>query len=490
MRAPIVGPAIKPIHPWLRKIGVSFIPGPGADELADVVTRLLAEFELHGHWVQPLPDDQTDVILTTARWGETVNWREAALFSARRRFQLNRTPTVYTLVKITRAQMQTTLDTFAQILTQEPPDPAAYDFPGLSPTAYRVLFEQGKRGGPMLSLERLIQAQAKSIRVLLVVGEAEPEAVYHLDLVGAFPKSEASDRESLYADVVLRIVTTLSTREVTQHLAVGEAVPQAVWKGLTTPSAMKRAGGELGQRNFFTEMVTISNLVSVPAVTAGVANQYSEGCFSTWDPVLGALIATVTGSARPVYKGGITEDDLAVIVGVREGGIGALVRHVEGKRNDPPSTEAVEMMLMDAHLPRVPLDAGFGATGQAPVVRSKLHGHRGISAYAPNRVEYLPLDPPYYHYPVSCATEAQAHGIETAFARSEALQNPDDPRQVAFTVLPGHGVVIAEKWTANKAPFQLMWEYMDAGWLQVSSRIPQGAMSYESGSNELMILKE
>jgi hypothetical protein len=115
-------------------------------------------------------------------------------------------------------------------------------------------------------------------------------------------------------------------------------------------------------------------------------------------------------------------------------------------------------------------------------VRSKLHGHRGVSAYDPRYVEFAPLDLPYYHYPVSCATEAQARGIKAAFARSQAFTHPDDPRQVVFTVLPGHGVVIAEKWVPGTVPFQIIWEYMDAGFLQIANHIPQGFMEYISDS--------
>jgi hypothetical protein len=154
--------------------------------------------------------------------------------------------------------------------------------------------------------------------------------------------------------------------------------------------------------------VRIADLVPVPAVTDAVASQYSEGCFATWDPALGALVATVTGSARPVDKGAITEDDLAVIVGVRPDGRGALTRRVEGKRDAPPSSEAVELMDMDGPLPAIDLGPAWGTSARAPVVRSKLHGHRGIAAYDPRRVEYVPLDPPYYHYLVSCATDARA----------------------------------------------------------------------------------
>jgi hypothetical protein len=480
---------VKPIHPWLRKISVASVPGPTTSLLEQVVANLLRHFRLQGHQVQTTPDSRTDVILTTAPFGKPLGWREALIFTARRRFNLSHSPNLYTLLHVPPEEFQRLLDHFQVTLAKEPLDPADYAFPGLAPRACGVLCEQGRRGGPILALERLVQAQSKSIRVILVVGDDRPLAAYHFDLVGAHPRSEAEDEASFYDDIVLRIVTTVNAREVTQHEVVEEAIPSALWRGLNTPPAMCVAGRQLGERHFFTEMVRIADLVQVPAVADVVASQYSEGCFATWDPILGALIATVTGSARPVDKGNITEDDLAVIVGVRPDGRGALTRHVEGKRNDPPSSEAVELMDMDSHLPTTELDPVWGISARVPVARSKLHGHRGIAAYDPHRVEYVPLDPPYYHYLVSCATDAQARAIKAAFARSEALQNPDDPRQVAFTVLPGHGVVIVEKWVAGAAPFQVMWEYMDAGYLQVDNRIPQGPMGYVPGPDGRMVLQ-
>ncbi len=45
---------------------------------------------------------------------------------------------------------------------------------------------------------------------------------------------------------------------------------------------------------------------------------------------------------------------------------------------------------------------------------------------------------------------------------------------MVFTVLPGHGVMIVEKWVAGKAPFQLIWEAMDSGALEIDNLIPQG----------------
>ncbi|HEX9596364.1 MAG TPA: hypothetical protein VF982_05750, partial [Anaerolineales bacterium] len=353
-----------------------------------------------------------------------------------------------------------------------------------------VLIEQGTRGGPILAFLRMVQAQSKCIHVLLAVGEEHPERVYHFDLVGAYPASEADDPDAFYTDLVLRVVTTTSTQEITNHQVVDERIEREQWQGLSTPEAMRRAGQELGDRNFFTEMVRIEDLVHVPVVNDSVASQYSEGCFATWDARVDGLIATVTGSARPVDKGNITDDDLAVIVGVRADGGGAIVRHVEGKRNDPPSSEAVEMMDMDELLPRIKHDSIAGVTKDVPVVRSKLHGHRGVRSYNPALVEYVPLEAPYYHYLVSCATAAQARGIKEAFSRVESLRNPDDPRQAAFTVLPGHGLVVVEKWQSDKAPFQLLWEFMDTGDLVIDSHVPQGPMHYEQDADGHMHLRE
>lgn len=477
------------VHSWWRKIHVALVPGPMTPLLEGAAEDLLQQFDRLGHEVQRQPDDRTGVVLTTARFGEPIGWRQAPLFTVRRRFGLSHVPAFIALVHASAAEFQRVLDDFQAALAKEPPDPDDFAFPGLAPQSYRVLVEQGRRGGPILALERLVQAQAKSIRVILVVGDERPQAAYHFDLAGAYPRTEDKDLDAFFEDVALRIVTAASTSEVNQHQVVGEPIPRSQWQGLSTPAAMRAAGQQLGKRNFFTQVVRIADLVSVPAVGDSVASQYSEGCFATWDPNLGALIATVTGSARPIDKGNITDNELAVIVGVRPDGQGALIRHVEGTLNDNPSSESVEMMEMDSALPTVTLGPEWDTPVQVPVVRSKLHGHRGIAGFDPRHVEHVTLDPPYYHYLVSCATEAQARAIKAAYARSEALQGPGDPRQVVISVLPGHGVVIVEKWVPGKAPFQVIWEYMDAGHLQIQNRIPQGPLQFVAEPDGRMALQ-
>lgn len=480
---------IRPAHAWLQQLSVAYVPGPTNAMLVRFAGNLLDRFEKWGHEIQTEPNNDTDVIITSALFGEPLKWREALLFTARRRFKLDHLPTIVTLVPVTPDKFQKQMDYFENVLKKDPPDPEDFEFPGLSPDAYGTLYEQGRRGGPILSIVRMVQTQAMSIRVILVVGEEEAVEAYTFDLVGAHPRTDASNQEAFYEDLFLRIVTAASTEEITQHEVIGEPIPQAIWDELSTPVAMREAGVQLGKRNFFTEMIRVANLAHVPALDEAVASQYSEGCFATWDANIDALIATVTGSARPVEKDNLTDDELAVIVGVRPDGKGALVRHVAGKRNDSPSSEAVELMEMDEPLPRITLGPGWRITNEVPVARSKLHGHRGVKIFDPDLVEHVSLDQPYYHYPVSCSTEAQAKAIKAAFSRSEALNNPDDPRQVVFTILPGHGLVIVEKWVQGKAPFQVMWEFMDRGALQIDNLIPQGPLTFITGSDGKMHLE-
>jgi len=478
---------LRRIHTWLRKVEVCALPGPRTPLLEGTIQGLLGTFDALGHRVVDRPGESTDILLATAPFGEPLDWREAPMLTARKRFGLERTPWVFTLVPVSPQALQHTLEQLSLALARERPDPAQYAFPGLAQQAYQVLHEQGRRGGSMLALARLVQAQAKSIRVLLVVGERQVREIYHFDLVGGHPASRGPDLQALFANAALRVVTTVSTRELTAHMWVADTLPQETWRRLETPKAMPRAARALRRRRFFTRMVRVKDLVRVPVVGDAIANQYSEGCFATWDVELGALITTVTGSARPVEKGSITERDLTLVVGTRPDGQGALVRPIEGHPRDPPSSEAVEMMMLVQASTPVLIPGGR----QAPAIRSILHGHRGVASYDPDVVEFVPLDAPYYHFPVTCATEAQAQGLLAAFSRSEALKDPQDPRCAVFTVLPTHGAAIIEKWVPGKAPFEHLCQLMDNGQLEIEEPVPQGPLRYiPAGEGRMQLVED
>ncbi|MDH5606427.1 MAG: hypothetical protein OEY93_06025 [Anaerolineae bacterium] len=476
-------------HPWLRNIHLHYHPGSGTPLTDRVAAGIMDKLRALGHAVQQQADENTKVVLTTAEFGQIIGWRRAMMFTGRIQLKLKHAPVAVTLVHMTPAQFEEQIEYFSKALAKSPSDPDDFRFEGLAEESPGILIEQGTRGGPILSLLRLIQAQSKCIRILLVIGEETPERIYHFDLVGACPYTEYSvGEDAFYEDIALRLVTYESTWEITQHEVVGDPVPYEKWRSRPTIDQMCQAAVEFDRRNFFTEMLVITELANVPAINDAIASQYSEGCFATWDPELEGIIATITGSARPVDKGNITEEDLALIVGVRPDRQGALVRHIAGKKNISPSSEAVEMIDMDDALPRVGYNHMLNGSYNVPVIRSKLHCHRGVRAYDPDRVEYVPMDTPYHHYLVSCATEAQARGIKQAFSASESLLDPQDPRLAAFTILPGHGVLITEKWVEGKAPFQLIWEYMDMGYLEIDNFVPQGPLSYQLGPDGRMLV--
>ena len=468
-------------HPWLRSVTVARVPGPSTPLVDGFLDRVEAKLTELGHRVLHDPsevdegDGTLDAFVSTAKLHEPRRWRDSMLFVGRKRFGLSHSPPLYTFVQLPTRELAELEERFRAILAKPgPPDPADYALPGLAPKCCEVLCDQGRRGGPMMSIARMLQGQTKSLRVVGLVGDEQVEAAYVFDLAGSYPRAEAIDPDWLATNLALRMVTALSTREVTDHEVVGEPVSRAQWEELPTREAMLRFSRQLGEQGFFTRMVHVADLVDVPAITNAVAAQYSEGCFATWEPALEGMLVTATGSQHPVVKDSLSDDDLAVIVALRPGGEGARVRLVEGLRNVPPSSEAVEMRGMDLGLPEVPWEGR-----RVPVVRSKLHGHRGISAYDPARVEFVPLGEAFHHYPVSCSTEAQAHAVMEAFARSEALRNPEDPRQVVFTILPCHGLVMVEKWVEGRAPFDVLGEAMQTGGLDVAAPVPQGPFRYE-----------
>ena len=463
-----------PTHTWLKQLTVSYLPGPSTPLSERVASDLMEFLHQEGHTTQDLPTADTDVILTTARLGEPLGWREAFMFTARRRYGLNHVPTVFTIVHATPQQFNDLLSETESILRNGVESTPR--FPGVPETASRTLYQQGKRGGAIMYLLRILQIQSKSIRVLLVLGEEKPDSAFLFDLVGAHPQILNDDPQTFYKDIATRVLTAASTQEITRHRAVEPEVKREVWDSLHTIQYMTQASQELGKRDFFTEMIHVSDVAEIPGFSDAISQQYSEGCFATWDVYIDALVTTITGSARPVRKENITDKDLAVIVGVKAERDGALIRKVEGHPNHPPSSEAVEMIGMDVKLPRIQLANG----AEVPVIRSKLHGHRGVHSFNRERVEYVSVPESYLYYPVSCSTDAQYRAVQEAFSSSEALKNPQDPRQIVFTVLPGHGVVIVEKWVEGKQPFQVIWEGMDQRDIEVSNDIPQGPFVFQT----------
>lgn len=464
---------------------VSFVPGSGSGLSDSFAQKLLESFAAQGALVQDEPNFQTDVVLTTQEFGRIVSWREAILFTGRRRFGLRASVRIFTILSAASSAVHALVDRFKTGCDRQSRSPGDFDFPGLAPNSGRVLFEQAVSRSPTLALSRLIQAQSKSIDTLLLVGEESLDHLFHFNLVGSHYRAAAN--QELYQHVSLRIAVSVRAERIADHEREATSVPDTCWYRSKVANAMCSAAAQFESRGFFSPMLKLSDLVAVPSFSDTISRQYSEGCFASWEPTLGGLMVTCAGNDAPFHKGKLNVDDLALVVGLRPNGCGVRYLQAAGASPRLPSSEAVELMRIDEELARVQLQQDNGRQFDVPIIRSKLHGHRGVRSYNPKHVEYCPIDMEYQLYPVSCATNTQAQVVKRAFAGAACLTQADDERSVAFTLVPGHGVMIVEKWTPDKEPFQQIWEFMDRGYLVIDGDVPQGTVSFLKNADQRII---
>jgi hypothetical protein len=467
------------------------------DPMLDCVLKGLIDwFEANGTTVQTLPTNDTDLMLTTARFNQPVNRDEAMLFHAKRRFGLSRRPQVLTVVSMTELEYAEQIAHF-KALAIDSEIGLTHQYVGLGPQARDVMLEQARRGGPEVALGRLLQGQMNSIRVMAIVGDGAGNAhrAIHFDLAGAHPTSDATDLAQFAQDAGRRVLTAICAHDVDHHELLDETLPRAVWEKLTTPEAMIRAGVTFTQYGFFTTPISIEKVLGYRGgLGEAIAAQYSEGCYAVFEPDVPGLITTATGSSRLVDKRQISRDDQAIVIGVKPERDGARVMQVEGRSRVLPSVEAVEMMGICEALPYHDHKNSRDETVQVPAVRAILHGHLGVAAYDPESAEAVFLDEPYYDYLVSCGTGALAGGTAQAFQRSQSLRDLNDPRGIIVLEQPGHGVVIVEKWVAGKGPFETIHDCLEQGRLKMTMEVPQGRTGWRrsgrSNNGRVMVEKE
>ena len=79
-------PNLQIAHTWWRKITLSYVPAQESPLLEDFVENLLDRFRIAGHNVFDEPGPDTEVLLTTSQFNQPIRWRDALIFTARRRF--------------------------------------------------------------------------------------------------------------------------------------------------------------------------------------------------------------------------------------------------------------------------------------------------------------------------------------------------------------------------------------------------------------------
>jgi hypothetical protein len=471
------------LHPWTRPISIAYMPGDNTPALDLASSALLDWLREAGCTITQQPDNTTDLILTTRRMGDNVSRDEALLFHAKRQYKLSRRPQILTMVDVPESDYQAWVAHFAELASLPEDEAARKQYAGLGPQAADLIAHQARRGGPELAFARLLQAQVISIRVMaLRTLSGRPYRAMHMDLAGAHPVTDATDLEVFGEEAGARVLTAVCATEVNHHSFVEEPVPADLWASLTSPDAMIRAGSMFTQYGFFTTPLYVEKVLGYRGLSDAISAQFSEGCYAVYEPEIPGLLTTATGSSRLVDKRSISRLDQAVVVGTRPDREGAVVRPVAGMDTVVPSVEAVEMMGLCERVPHHQHLNSHGLALTVPNVRAILHGHLGVAAFDPERVEAVMLDPLYYIQLVSCGTGALAEGTATAFARSQALKDLRDPRRIIFLEQPGHGVMVVEKWPPvadGSRPFDTIHDYLTAGHLKMTLDIAQGPVHWE-----------
>jgi len=474
-------------HAWVHPISIAYLPEARTPALDTTLASLSAQLSIDGCGITDLPNNETDLIITSARFGQPIEREVALLFHAKRKFQLNRRPVILTFVDIPEADYQHWLAQFAELARQPEEALNAPHLTGLGPQAVEVLATQARRGGPEVALGRFLQGQTKSMRVIALRTDGERVvSATHFDLAGAHPTTVAADWQPFIENMAHRILTAICAREVDQHLFLPDLLSKTAWEALATPEAMVKAGATFTEFGFFTTPVSVEKILGYRGLSDAISAQYSEGCYAVFEPDLPGLLTTATGSSRLVDKRSITRADQAIVMGLTPYRDGALVRSVAEMDRVVPSVEAVEMMGICAAVGSHTRTDSRGDPVQVPNIRAILHGHLGVAAYDPAHIEAVLLEEPYYEHLVSCGTGALAQGTAAAFARSVALRDLTDPRQVVFLEQPGHGLVVVEKWVEGVAPFEAIHHCLCSGQMQLTMTIPQGKVAWKEEGKQIL----
>lgn len=463
------------MHSWLHRVHATALPGSGDESVTALTGQIMSWLKSAGNVVTLHPIPATNVILTTATFGKPVPLECAPFFNAKRRHRLITRPTVVTLVGMRSDEFKDWTEHFANLSA------IRRTYPGLGSEAGRILADQSRTAGPEVALGRLIQAQTKSIRaIVLVYGDnARPLQAVHYSLAGAHRVTSADNLDEFVRDAGIRILTAACEREVHKCAYVSEPLPLRTWNALTVPSAMIRAGKRFGELGLFSSPVSIETLLGFRGLGDVLSRQFSDGCYAAFEPTISALVVTATGSWRSIDKAAIGQSEQAIVVGVEDASASVRVQPVEGFGRIPPSIEALEMVGICRAGGSHEVRDSEGLSASVPNVRAILHAHRGVDAFNPQRVERIVLDEMFEVFPVSCGTLPLAEASADAFRRSVALRDDHDPRLIVFLEQPGHGVILVEKWSEEREPFDAIHHALVSGDLVLSKRVPQGESKWD-----------
>lgn len=484
------------VHEWIKRGETIAFVWPETDDplLEKLYPILLEQFEEEGEEVvfperapgnnEYLPDE-TQAIVTGTIFNQVVPGKEALLFHSKSIYAgLNHHPKVFNFTSIDRREFGATLGLLAELQTATHPKPKDFPFQGLNPfdpeEGLRQLQNQTREGGPLLGLGRLIESQVKCFDVVTVIGDrntGEIDFLIRFDLAGGRPEIRVKNGNLKLAlkELVLRLMTFLSTKEANKHLWPGTIFTQEAGKEILEKSGkpLIEAGKELGEFGFFNEPVDVKALTGMRHLGSQMYEYYSAGCLACLNQEYDIWVISATGTRddKPIPKYSLHEEDLALAAPIVKKDLsGVYIAGIDG-REVKPSSEGVEIVEMGRL-------GGFTAAA---------HGHVMVESFDPRKVKSLFLEDIYHDYSVSCAT-IQLVKATTEPVRRQASDSDFKKFHLHLIVQPCHGIWLLERPVAGKKPFELMLEYLEKGIITLASeKIPQGPFSWEEKSGRCFL---
>jgi hypothetical protein len=330
--------------------------------------------------------------------------------------------------------------------------------PGPRPEHVVVLAGVSERIGD-LSHEQVVEVSRAAMARLgapklvfcSVDGDRVVEATF-ATLEGGHP----SDRERIAQSLRDRLVTAACAEEVGgRYDIVEDGLPAELWDATDVPEAIIEAGHRMDALGLLPPPRHVSEYVSERLARLygrflGIKG-FSEGMLFAFEPASGTLMLTASGS-WDVDKRALKREEV-VPVGAIDADGRLRVLAPEGVQPKGPSVEALEMRVLLDSVPRVRLSERDGrwdvdpdGSVEVPIVRAGIHAHVGVEAVDPSLVESLPANRRDFPYGFGCGTDLMCEVVRDVVARSEAMNDPDDPRRFVRWPMLYHGDTVVELW--------------------------------------------
>lgn len=280
------------------------------------------------------------------------------------------------------------------------------------------------------------------------------QEVTFCNMEGGHP-SEVDDIADRMRD---RLVTAACAHEVAEDYdTVRDAITPEAWHASTTPEELADAGRRMGELGLLSAPLKVSDFVSeqladMYEIYMGVRG-FSEGMLFAFDPDLGCLVVSASGS-WDVDKRALTREQVVAVEPRLGDGRRLRVLAPSGVLPMQPSVETWEICALMETCPTVRVTKNQAGTWvldpngerEVPIIRAGIHAHVGVTSSDDAVIETVSADREQFPYGFGCGTDLTVDIARNTVRRSHAINNSTDLRTYVRWPLLYHGEMAVELW--------------------------------------------